>query len=221
MAFQMSKKKQVIVVAIAAIVCIAIVAGLGIWAELSWNKTQAAMIASTNQESSSSSIDGNSNASSVSDSSDTSKSSSVQTDSVSSTSDKGTAGGSLSSTDANDPGDGVARDTKTVTNTTNSTNGKVVAQVALSWWDADSSGIHANGSVNNFIESNGTCTLIATQGSNQVTASNKSIADATTTACGEITIPRNQIAKGTWQMHISYSSQAASGNSDHETVQVN
>jgi hypothetical protein len=50
--------------------------------------------------------------------------------------------------------------------------------------------------------------------------SNSSIANATTTACGELTIPASQLSAGDWKIQLSYASGTASGSSSTQTVHI-
>lgn len=200
--------------------------GLFVWAEHSWNTTQAAMIASTEAASNAESSSSSSNIHSSGSSSGTSSSSNdaESSNASQSSSDNAAASGGSSSkaqsSDANEMNDGVARDTQTYTNSTRAQDGKTSAQVELSWWSADESGIAANGGVNNLIEEGGTCTLTASKGSASVTASSTSIANATTTSCGKIVIPRNKLSAGQWQIRLSYVSEKAAGTSSQQSVQL-
>lgn len=212
----MKRKHGLIIAGIASIVALVVVVALIWWAEGSWKRTQAAMEASTSSEASlSSSIENSSKSSDTASSTSTDASLSSSSDETSQTQDS-TASSSQSS--ASDSDDAVATDPTTTSQSTK--NGKTVAQVQLTWWDAESAGIQANGAVNNVVETGGTCTLTATKGSVSRSVSREATVNATNTSCGEITIPRSQLAVGNWTIRLSYSSSKSQGVSGSQTVNV-
>ncbi len=74
--------------------------------------------------------------------------------------------------------------------------------------------------ISGIYESGGTCTVILTKGSAQVTKEGKSSKGATTTDCPPVIIPKSELNPGIWNVHVSYSSGAAQGNSETKTVEV-
>lgn len=208
---------KLLTISIATVVAVLCVAGLIWWAEQSWvsdREKSDASAASSSSSISSSSADISSN-----DTQTTTSSSTSEAQSSSSASTANSSAQTSIESDANDPGNGVATDTASATRSTGQ-NGKVDAEILLSWWDADSTGISANGSVNNVVENGGTCTLTASKGSTVRSISKQSIANATTTACGEMTIPASQLGSGDWVIELKYSSNTASGSSDTQTVHI-
>lgn len=74
--------------------------------------------------------------------------------------------------------------------------------------------------VSNIIESGGVCTITLTQGSQVVSEQSQAFADAQTTQCSTVTIPRNKfLAKGSWEAEIKYSSNSITG-SAKKTVSI-
>ncbi|MCI1636420.1 hypothetical protein [Bifidobacterium sp.] len=204
------KRKKVVMIVTVVIVGLLLVAFF-IWGELSWSAHQSEITASTQDQSS------------------TSQSTSQQTAASSTAVDTGksvfsdatveASSGASSSRDVNDPGDGVARDTTSQAKSTDS-QGRVVAEVQLTWWDAGGTGISVNGAVNNIVESGGTCTLTAVKNPVTRIVMHASQVNATTTACGELSIPSSQLGSGDWVITLSYSSKTAYGVSSPQTVHI-
>lgn len=106
------------------------------------------------------------------------------------------------------PGGGDPRRTATV-------------RVVYAGWDAGSSSIVVSAVVADVIEDGGTCTVTATRGGAQASASGTAAADATTTSCGEIAIPRSSLdGSGAWSVTVAYTSAAAAGTSAATQVVV-
>lgn len=213
-----SKKQKIIWTGVTAVIAVVCLIGLIWWAESSWSAARelrdASSASSVSSLSSSLSTDSGQQSSSTEESSSASGQASSTDTQVSSSSTVS------ASTESNNQDNGVATDTASAAVTTNSQDGKIDAQLMMTWWDAGSQGISANGGAYNVIEKNGTCTLIATQGATTRKASRTAIADATTTTCGEITIPRSELGTGNWNIQLLYSSDKASGRSGVETVQI-
>jgi cytoskeletal protein RodZ len=210
-----SKRKYLIIVISTVVVGLCMIAFIW-WAEASWISSRKAYETSSSATSSSVQTSANGN----SDSSHSEETNTGLNTAESSSVSKQSSQGSESSNDANDPGDGVARDSSSPAKSTLQGNGKTVAQVQLTWWDAGSAGITANGAVNNVVENSGSCTLNATQGAVTRTASTQAIANATTTSCGELQIPRTELSTGDWTLTLSYSSASAAGQSSAQTVHI-
>ncbi|WP_156099229.1 hypothetical protein [Bifidobacterium psychraerophilum] len=210
----MRKKQKLLVTGIAALLSVLCIVGLIWWAESSWETAREKLEASTASSSSSSE-------SSSSSTSKTVQSTDTETSSIASStaSTANSNSGSQSGSNANNPSNGVATDTASATKSTGQ-DGKIAAQVLLSWWDAGDEGISANGSVNNVIENGGTCSLTASKGTTVKSVSKQSIANATTTACGEMTIPISQLSSGDWVIELKYTSNTASGSSATQNVHI-
>lgn len=87
-------------------------------------------------------------------------------------------------------------------------------------WDATSSSVQASAYVSGVVESDGTCTLVLTQGARRATSEIPAVPDATTTSCGVVAVPGDQLAPGTWQAVVTYRSPSSSGTSKPTTVVV-
>ena len=204
---------------VTAVIAVISIIGLIWWAEASWVSSRANYEASSTSTSSSAKDSTTGGSTSSDSSANGTGTASAESTAASGRSSEG-SGSSGIATDANDPGDGVARDSSSVANSTNPDNGKIVAQVQLTWWDAGSSGISANGAVNNVVENSGSCTLSATRGTVTRSVSAQAIANATTTSCGELRIPGNELSAGDWTLTLSYGSTTATGQSSAQTVHI-
>jgi hypothetical protein len=96
------------------------------------------------------------------------------------------------------------------------------AQVVLSYASLDPHAgvVSGAGYVTPVIEDGGTCVLVLTKGSSTVTATSTGKADAATTDCGNLEVPRSRLSAGTWQAALKYSSAAAHGMSAKLTVEI-
>lgn len=93
----------------------------------------------------------------------------------------------------------------------------VVATYAF--WNDATSALEAAGYANT-VESAGTCTMTATQGGTSATVSIAASPDASTMACGGLSLGRDQLGSGTWQVVISYASSAFAGAAAPVTVEI-
>lgn len=95
-------------------------------------------------------------------------------------------------------------------------------QVVLSYvsWDADRAAVIAGGHVSPVVEDGGTCTLELTRAGETVQASTEGRAGASTTDCGGLSVPGDQLAPGSWTAVLTYGSAAVEGRSDELTVEV-
>lgn len=87
-------------------------------------------------------------------------------------------------------------------------------------WDTKTAAVEAGGYLSPVVESGGTCTLELTKGSRTVTAVAPAQADASTTSCGNLAVPRAQLTPGSWSAVLRYSSTTTTGTSDPATVAV-
>jgi hypothetical protein len=124
-------------------------------------------------------------------------------------------------TSAPDPTD-VATDPAPSTSAAPSSGarGEATVRITYSGWNAGSGVVEVGGFVPQLVEAGGSCTLTLTQGAASATASREATPDVSTTACGELTVPGDQLAPGTWSAVLSYESDTASGASDPVEVQV-
>ena len=98
--------------------------------------------------------------------------------------------------------------------------GQVSVTLTRARWDAGTSSVRAAGFVGGVIESDGTCTLTLSRGSEARTAEAAGAADATTTTCAGLAVPGDQLSAGTWTAVLSYDSADSSGSSQPLTVTV-
>ncbi|MCI2148730.1 hypothetical protein [Bifidobacterium crudilactis] len=122
--------------------------------------------------------------------------------------------------DSNDPDDGVARDPASVSESTNAAGAKATADVRLSWVDVADGSLTANGWVSNIVQNNGQCTLSASKDGVVRQSSGNGLSSGTTTSCGTLTIPRDQLGTGTWTVTLSYASDQAAGASKAQSVKI-
>ena len=93
----------------------------------------------------------------------------------------------------------------------------VVATYAF--WNDATPALEAAGYANT-VEAAGTCTMTATQGGTSATVSIAASPDASTMACGGLSLGRDQLSAGAWQVVISYASSAFAGASAPVTVEI-
>jgi hypothetical protein len=87
-------------------------------------------------------------------------------------------------------------------------------------WNTTTAAVEAGGYLSPVVESGGTCTLALTKGSRTVTAVAPALADATTTSCGDLAVPRAQLTPGGWTAVLRYASKTTTGTSDAMRVAV-
>jgi hypothetical protein len=102
------------------------------------------------------------------------------------------------------------------------TPGPQPTDVVLSFvgWDRTTAAVQAGGYLSPIVESGGTCTLELTKGDRTVSARSSAEPDATTTACGNLSVPRAQLTAGSWSAVLRYSSPRTRGSSAPTTVEV-
>jgi hypothetical protein len=109
----------------------------------------------------------------------------------------------------------VATDTPVVVTTK-----QVPVVVTYYGWNPTAKDVEVGGYVEGVVEDGGVCTLTLTKGGASVTATADASADASTTACGGVTVPGSQVSAGTWKAVLSYSSAGHAGTSDAVDVEV-
>jgi hypothetical protein len=87
-------------------------------------------------------------------------------------------------------------------------------------WNTTTAAVEAGGYLSPVVEAGGTCTLALTKGSRTVTAVAPAQADASTTSCGNLAVPRTQLTPGTWMAVLRYSSRSTTGKSEPASVAV-
>ncbi|MBN1093852.1 hypothetical protein JKP75_15610 [Blastococcus sp. TML/M2B] len=93
-------------------------------------------------------------------------------------------------------------------------------QITYYGWNPDSSVVEVGGFVPFLVEEGGTCTLTLTQGGASATASREATPNVTSTACGELVVPGDQLAPGTWDAVLAYESERSAGSTEPVEVQV-
>ena len=86
-------------------------------------------------------------------------------------------------------------------------------------WNGTSGAVEASGYAS-VVESDGVCTLTLTKSSLTATARSTAYADASTTSCDLLTIPRSELGSGTWNATVDYGSSASLATSAPLTIEV-
>ena len=113
------------------------------------------------------------------------------------------------------PGTAVATDPAPVT-----AGGTVDVVVTYADWQGSSGVLEVAGFVAGVVEEGGTCQVTARSQGRTARAETVGIADATTTSCGTLVIPRADVSPGTWDIVLSYESPTSSGASASTSVSV-
>jgi hypothetical protein len=115
----------------------------------------------------------------------------------------------------------VSDPTSTVTAPPPSSEQPRAVEVVLAYadWDAGT-GVSAAGYVAQTVEQGGTCTLTLTRGQSEVTVSSPGAPDASSVACGGLTVAPGKLSSGTWTSVLSYSSSTSAGSSNAVQVDV-
>jgi hypothetical protein len=98
--------------------------------------------------------------------------------------------------------------------------GSVDVVVTRADWDDTGGMLEVAGFVSGVVEDGGTCRLTATSSRRTATTETPAAADATTTSCGTLAIPRADLSPGTWDVVLSYESPRASGESAPASLSV-
>ena len=80
--------------------------------------------------------------------------------------------------------------------------------------------MEAGGYLSPVVETGGTCTLALTKDGRTVTATSPAQADASTTSCGNLAVPRAKLRPGSWTAVLRYASKTTTGSSDPSPVVV-
>jgi len=106
--------------------------------------------------------------------------------------------------------------------TTPSTQKKSVTPIISSWPSGAQSGdIQVSGFVPNIVENGGQCTLTLSKSGQDVTTTATGEANAQSVSCGTMTITRDRLSAGKWNVKLSYSSTTYEGTSQQDvTVEV-
>ncbi|SDH19972.1 hypothetical protein [Klenkia brasiliensis] len=92
--------------------------------------------------------------------------------------------------------------------------------VTYSGYDASASAVVAGGVVLGVVEDTGTCSLVLTRGGQRATASASAAPDVSSTACGDLRVDRAQLAPGSWDLVLTYSSPTSTGTSPVQEVEI-
>jgi hypothetical protein len=114
-----------------------------------------------------------------------------------------------------DAGQTVATDAPDVVTTT-----EVPVTITYFGWDPDRREVQLAGFVGGIVEDGGVCTLTLTKGSSTVRGEKDALADASTTSCGELSVPGDAVSAGIWQAVLSYTSAGHTGTSEAVDVEV-
>lgn len=96
----------------------------------------------------------------------------------------------------------------------------VEAVIVVANVDVDGSHATASGYVSGVIEDGGECTFVFTGDPGEVTASSTGAADRATTSCGSVSVPIEQLAKGTWSIRLDYRSDQTEVVSEESIMEV-
>ncbi|RBY80052.1 hypothetical protein DQ239_02885 [Blastococcus sp. TF02-09] len=90
---------------------------------------------------------------------------------------------------------------------------EVTPQLTYYGWVDGTFAVEVGAYVAGVVESNGSCTLTLTSGSDSRTAVVAGEADATTTSCPTMVVPGAQLSSGIWKAVVSYESPSSAGES--------
>lgn len=96
----------------------------------------------------------------------------------------------------------------------------VPVHITIGSWNAQSGEAQVDAFVPGHVIHGGTCTLTMTQGGTSRTAQHPAVTTPTATSCGLISIPRSELAAGTWSAVVRFAAPTASGESDPTNIEV-
>ena len=94
----------------------------------------------------------------------------------------------------------------------------VVPFITTADWDASAKALDVSAIVPGVVEGGGTCTITLTSGAATRTATSSGVAAASYTGCEAVAV--KDLAAGTWQVQVRYSSAKAVGTSKTRSAQV-
>jgi hypothetical protein len=103
---------------------------------------------------------------------------------------------------------------------TTAARGNATVQITYYGWNPDSGVVELAGFVPSLVEEGGSCTLTLTQAGTSATATREATPNVTNTACGELVVPGDELAAGTWRAVLSYESPRSTGASEPVEVLV-
>jgi hypothetical protein len=92
--------------------------------------------------------------------------------------------------------------------------------VTFHGWDPGAELVEVAGYVAGVIEEGGSCTLTLTRDGQTVTGTSEAVPAASTTDCGGVTVPGDQVTDGVWSAVLTYESAAHEGSSEAWDVEV-
>lgn len=196
-----TKGTRVIWMAVAGVAALAVVGG-------------AALLATTSRSSSSVAASSSPLVSSSAASASATAASSSGTSTASTTDDATASNSATTSSTQKGPQDSPA-----ASPTATAADGRIAVNVLLTTWGTDNTGLYAGALVQAIVETDGTCTLTATNGTLTKSASATGQATAANTSCA-VTIPTSDLSSGTWTITMQYSSTQYVGTTASETVTV-
>jgi len=94
------------------------------------------------------------------------------------------------------------------------------AVITVAGVDADGLNASASGYVSGVVEDGGVCTFTFTGVEGETTATSTGAANPSTTSCGFVQVPIGDLARGTWQVVLTYSSDAFIVSSAPTTLEI-
>jgi hypothetical protein len=79
-------------------------------------------------------------------------------------------------------------------------------QITYAAFDGASDGVIVGAAVTGLIEDGGTCSLVLSQGGRSAQTESAASADASSTSCAQLTVPRSALGTGSWKATVSYAS---------------
>jgi hypothetical protein len=113
------------------------------------------------------------------------------------------------------PGEPVGTDAAPSTS-----GGSVAVVVTYSSWDDSAERIEVGGFISGVVESSGTCRLTVTREDKTAIAEAAAEPDASTMACGALTVDGSELSPGKWSAVLSYQSATSTGAAEAVTVEV-
>ncbi|MEI4272308.1 hypothetical protein TEK04_11305 [Klenkia sp. LSe6-5] len=87
-------------------------------------------------------------------------------------------------------------------------------------YDAAGARVEVGAFIQEVVETGGTCTLVLNRGEASAQARSTAVPDASSTACGALSIPASDLAPGAWDGFVTYESRTSNGRSDDFVVVV-
>jgi hypothetical protein len=94
------------------------------------------------------------------------------------------------------------------------------AVISVAGVDVDGQHVSVSGYVSGIVEDGGVCTFTFTGVEAERTVTNASVANVSTTSCGLVQIPTSELARGSWQITLSYSSSSFSTTSQPLSLEI-